>query len=121
MKRFILAGLSAVLIVAAIVPAVKAQTLVQRRLTTFNPAVTNKASTSQLTPFDLVYLAYRGYLGVQGIPSYNSLILSHEFGRISAKDVVQSAVKANRLSEETLADKSYLRAVEDQLTMLDKD
>ncbi|BAY07582.1 hypothetical protein [Calothrix sp. NIES-2098] len=58
MKQFILAGLSAVLMSAAIAPAVNAQTLTQPQLTTFNPNVAEKASTSHLTPFDLVYLAY---------------------------------------------------------------
>ncbi|OUL22148.1 hypothetical protein BV378_25575 [Nostoc sp. RF31YmG] len=121
MKQFILASLSAVFMSTAIAPAVNAQTLSQPQLTTFNASVTNKASTSQLTPFDLVYLAYRGYFRAQDIPSNNSLILAYQLGRISAKDVVQSAVKTNRLPEQTLADKSYLRAVEGYLTMLDRD
>ncbi|WP_339375730.1 hypothetical protein [Calothrix sp. NIES-2098] len=42
-------------------------------------------------------------------------------GRISAKDIVRGAVNANRLPEQTLADQSYLRAVEEYLTMLDRD
>lgn len=73
----------------------------------------------QPTPFNLAYLAYRGYFHEQGIPGYSLLISAHRAGRISAEDVMRSAVAANRLSPETLSDTSYLRAVETQLDSLD--
>nr|MBA3924403.1 hypothetical protein [Nostocaceae cyanobacterium] len=78
-------------------------------------------STFQLTPFKLVYLAYQGHFRAQGIPSYAALISAHEFGTISAKDLVWSAFKTNLLSEQTLADLGYLSAVEDQLRALEAD
>lgn len=120
MNRFILASLSVLLIFNAIAPAANAKDVGQEQ-TSFNPAVTKRASTSQLTPFNLAYLAYQGYFRDQGLPSYAAFISAHQSGTISAKDIVQIAVKANLLPEQTLADQGYLSAVEDQLIGIEKD
>ena len=120
MKRFILAGLSAVLVSSTIMPGVKAQTQAEK-LTTYNPSVTNKAFTSHLTPFQIVYLAYRGNFRSQGIPSYGSLLSAHQSGKITAKNIVQIAVNANLIPDNILADKGYLNLVEEQLKGLEQD
>ena len=120
MQRSIFTVLSALLLSAAVTPAAKAQTPIAS-LTTFNPSVANTISANQVTPFDLAYLAYRGYLRDQDIPSGNTLISALETGEMSAKDIVQRAVKANRLPQQTLADKGYLNALADQLRAFEED
>ena len=112
MKRFILASLSVLLLSAATAPDVKAES------TALNPAVANTSSTVQLKPFNLVYLAYQGYFRREGIPSYASLITAYRTGQISALDIIQSAVNANRLPSEVLTNRAYISAVETQLNFL---
>jgi hypothetical protein len=75
----------------------------------------------QLRPFNLVYLAYQGYFRDQGIPGYSAFLAAYEAGRVSAEDLVQSAVKKNKVSPETASDRGYLRAVKSQIESLRKD
>jgi hypothetical protein len=75
----------------------------------------------QTTPVNLVSLAYRGYFRKQGIPSYGVLIAAYQSGKISAQDLVQVAVEANRVSAEVLSDSGYLNAVEQALKQLQDD
>jgi hypothetical protein len=98
-----------VLLIAATGPTLRAQT------TALNPTTLNSASTAQLTPFNLVNLARRGYFQQQGIPSYLAFTSAYNLGRIHAVDIIQAAVKANRLSTDFLTDQKYLTAVEAQL------
>ena len=120
MKRFIQAGLSAVLISSTIMPAVKAQTQ-ESKLTTYNPVVANQAFTSHLTPFDLAYLAYHGNFRSQGIPGYGSLLSAHQSGKITAQKIVEIAVNANLIPKNILTDKGYVDSVEEQLKGLEQD
>jgi hypothetical protein len=76
---------------------------------------------NQITPFNLVNQAYRGYFKAQGIPSYETLIAAHRSGQIRAVDLVQGAIQRNRLSEQILNDQEYLYAVEAQLNGLERD
>ncbi len=119
MKRFIIAGLSAVLVSSTIIPA-KAQTQVEK-LTTYNPVVTNNTFTSHLTPFQIVYLAYQGHFRSQGIPGYGSLLSAHQSGKITAKNIVQIAINTNLIPKNILTDKGYLNLVEEQLKGLEQD
>jgi hypothetical protein len=112
MQRSISTLLTTLLLSAAILPAaVKAQDI-KISPTSLNPYVANQSSTNQLSPFNLSYLAYRGYLEDQGIPSSSELIDSLMSGTITAQDVMQAAVKVNRLPEKTLNDQSYRFALE---------
>lgn len=113
MKSLILSGLSILFISASTAPAVRAQTAA------LNPTTLHSTSTTQLTPFNLVTLAHRGYFEEQGIPSYGTFTSGYQLRRITAFDIVQAAVKANRLDREFLTDESYLRAVEAQLSGLE--
>jgi hypothetical protein len=101
----------------ASVPAVRAQT------TAVNPTTLGSSPSyvDQITPFNLVNQAYRGYFKAQGIPSYETLIAAHRSGQIRATDVVQGAIQLNRLSKEILNDREYLYAVEAQLNGLELD
>lgn len=113
MKRLILAGLSVLLVSAGATPAVKAET------TALNPAVAGNTSLHQTRPFNLVYLAYQGYFRDQGIPSYSALIAAYRSGKISALDLVEAAVKTNRVPSSVLQDRGYISAVETQLDFLE--
>ncbi|MDZ4878090.1 MAG: hypothetical protein CLLPBCKN_007525 [Chroococcidiopsis cubana SAG 39.79] len=115
MKFTILGGLSVLLFSIANVPTLGVETAA---------AADRENSTAvryQLRPFNLVYLAYQGYFRDQGIPGYSAFLAAYESGRVSAEELVQSAVKKNKLSPETASDRGYLRAVKSQIESLRKD
>ncbi len=112
MKRLVVSSLS-VLLLTATASAVRAQTAA------LNPTTLRSTSTTQIAPFNLVSFAHRGYFKEQGIPSYGALTVAYRSGRITAEDIVQAAIKANRLRPEALNDRGYLRTVEIQLSGLE--
>jgi hypothetical protein len=115
MRRSIPTLLTTLLISTAILPvAAYAQTTVAAP-TSLNPSVTNQVKANQVNPFNLAYLAYQGYLEDQGIPSAGALIDAIAVGTVTAQDLMQAAVKANRLPEKTLNDQGYRFALENQL------
>lgn len=115
MKRLILASLSVLLLSAATAPTVKAEPMA------VNSNITNRIASSSymLEPFNLVGLAYQGYFQEQGIPSYGAFLAAYHGGQIQARDLVQSAIKNNRLPASALQDQEYLNAVETQLIFFD--
>ena len=113
MKRLMLSTLSILLISAVTAPSVRAET------TALNPTTSSHTTTEQLTPFNLVTLARRGYFQQQGIPSYLAFTTAYHFGQIRALDIVQAAVEANRLDADILTNQEYLTAVEAQLQDLE--
>jgi hypothetical protein len=115
MRRSISTLLTTLLFSAVIVPAAVNAQAAKTPQTSLNPYVADPSSPNRLSPFNLAYLAYRGYLKVEGIPSSGGLIDALTSGTITAQDVMQAAVKANRLPEETLKDKGYRFALEGQL------
>ncbi|MBX9255602.1 hypothetical protein H1Q63_16970 [Desmonostoc muscorum CCALA 125] len=78
----------------------------------------NNNNGSYLQPFNIVFLAYQGYLKGQGIPSMGTLLYQYQIGKVTAKDVVEAGVKANKLPAEVINDEYYLSAVELQLSSL---
>ncbi len=114
MKNLIIGTLSVMLVSGVAAPAVLAESPQNV------PNMRSNTSTSdyQISPFDLVYMAYQGYFKNQGIPSAQALIYGYRTGDIDARDLVSSAVRANRLSSEMLADDDYLSAVDNQLNNL---
>lgn len=104
--------LTTLLLCAAILPAA-AQT--QTAPTSFNPYIAKQPYTNQLNSFNLATLAYQGYLKNQGIPSNGALMSAIASGTITAQDIIQAAVKANRLPEQILSDRGYRHNLEDQL------
>jgi hypothetical protein len=71
-----------------------------------------------VTPYNLVFLAYQGFLKSEGIPSAMGLIRAYRQQEISAQDITQAAVKMNRLSVTALQDKGFLADVKTQLDNL---
>lgn len=116
MQRYILVVLSALLISPALATSSQAQTTM-----TYNPLVANRDSISQINPFNLAYMAYRGFLENEGIPGGDRLVVGLESGKITTKDVVRGAIKIHRLSEDTLSDKRYLNALKEQLRSFEQD
>ena len=113
MKGLIIGSLSLLLISTCTATEVRAEK------TVFNPAVAGSTDSNipQITPFNLVNLAHQGYLKDQGIPSYGVLSRDYLDQKISALDIVRSAVKAKRLPEQALSNKQYLSKVAQVLDM----
>ncbi len=116
MRRLIFGSLSLLLMSAATAPAIKAQQPVA-----IDPVEAGviRSYVQQTTPVNLVSLAYRGYFKNQGIPGYGVLIAAYKSGKITAQEIVQVAVEANRLPAEVLSDSGYVNAVEQELSDLD--
>jgi len=96
---------------SATAPAVKAEPIAE------NPSkvLCTSTSTVRLTPDQLVSLAYSGHFQKQGISSYGALISAIDGREITAKDLVESAVKANQLSPQILTNQGYLEAVKNEM------
>jgi hypothetical protein len=77
-----------------------------------------KTSQVQTTPIDLIFLARNGYFQEQQIPSNAGLKAAVKSGRIKAEDIVKAAIAENRLSPETLNDRSYIRSVASNLDIV---
>ncbi len=121
MKRSISTLLTTLLLSAAILPAAVSAQTTKATQTSFNPHMTNSTSANQVNPFNLAYLAYQGYLEDQGIPSNGALLYAIATGKVTAQDLMQAAVKANRLSEQTLTNQGYRSALEAELNGLAED
>jgi hypothetical protein len=81
---------------------------------------TNKNEGDQLTSIALVFHGYQGYFLDQGIPSGATFISSVHFGKIDAEQLVKSAIDKGRLAPETINDKSFLRKVQNSLTLIER-
>ncbi|MFN6462612.1 MAG: hypothetical protein RMZ41_012290 [Nostoc sp. DedVER02] len=79
---------------------------------------TNSSNTRYLQPFNVAFLAYQGAFKEQGIPSAGTLLSEFQIGNLTAKDVVQAAIKANKLPAKVLNDRGYVNAVDSQLTSM---
>lgn len=115
MKRLIVGSLTVLLLAVATAPVVNAQE------TALNSTTLNSNARNQIAPFNLVSLAYQGNFKTQGIPGSGSLVAAYQIGRVSAEDLVKSAVAANILSPSVLKNRGYLNAVDTQLSNLGKD
>jgi hypothetical protein len=125
MRRLIFGSLPFLVLVLMNAPALRAEkpsnnssdspTLNTPSSLSDTPALDAPSSNEDITPFNLVGLAYQGLFKDQGIPSADSLITDYQTGKISALDVVKGAVEAQRLSPDFLNDSEYIAAVGNQL------
>ena len=128
MKGLIFAGLSAFLMSTSAIaaPTPSFATTLEVRPNEISSSKIEKASTSnsttslQISPNDLVNLAYQGSFRGQGIPGYSRLLNAHASGRVRARDLIQVAINTGRLPAETLSNSSYVGNVESILTSLSK-
>ncbi|WP_017327392.1 hypothetical protein [Synechococcus sp. PCC 7336] len=106
MKRFILGGLSILVLSAAVVPfATRTETV--------------EAAEANVSPVTLVFLAERGML--DDIDGSSDLLVGYRSGRISEETLVRSAIDKGMLAPETISDRQYLRTVRNQLRHLGTD
>jgi hypothetical protein len=84
----------------------------------FAAAIEAEVLQSSLTPVNLVFLARNGYFQKQQIPSNAGLKTAVKSGRVQAKDIVKAAIAEDRLSPETLNDRSYINSVASNLDLL---
>lgn len=111
MKRTFVSSLVVVILSASLAPIASAQTTEM----SLAPSTEVSVSRADATPFDLVSLAYQGFLEAEGIPMADGLINRYESGNITARDVVQAGINSNRLSSDRLDDSSYISSVNTQL------
>ena len=71
----------------------------------------------KLTPRKLITMARHGRFKAQGVPSHSNFGNGVRSGRITAESLVKSAIDNNRLPENALSDRNYLKAVEKHLKL----
>jgi hypothetical protein len=81
----------------------------------FPVAAQSQSTASQITPFNLTYIADQGYFQDQGIPSAGGLIDAIVSKQIVAQDLIRAAVKTNQLPVQTLDDRDYIYSLESQM------
>jgi hypothetical protein len=86
------------------------------RISMSTATIGNNTNT-KLTPFSLVSLAYQGEYRMQGIPGFGSFQSATSSKTITAKDLVKAAIDAHQLTPDAQTDRSYLNAVEQQLSV----
>ena len=114
MQRLFLATIGTILI------ATTGATPALAKKAAFNSNVNQNQVVKNLTPFNLVSLAYRGQFKNQGVGGYHSLLTAVRFGEISGKDLVKHAIDTGRLSPDTINNSGYIKAVEFQLQDLSR-
>ena len=112
MERLLLAAVGTILIATTATPPVLANK------TAANLNITQNQVQKNITPFNLVSLAYQGKFKNQGVSGYNSLITAIVFDEVSGKDLVQIGIDTGRLSADTINDSSYISSVDSQLQKL---
>jgi hypothetical protein len=100
----------------AISPVNNTPTAVGRGIHPLATAMNSNAASTGITPFELVYRAYQGGYTAQGIRGFGALHVDFSSGRLTAKNLVQAAIDAKELAPELITNRSYLNAVELQLT-----
>jgi hypothetical protein len=120
MKNTILAELASLTLVAA--PAVaNAQPAANQTPPPPNSGTEATPLTQNLTPFQLVNLAYEGGLQAQGIPSYRQLENAYSQNRVNATTLVDAAVEGRYVPAGTVDDGNYINAVRLQLRSIVSD
>lgn len=118
MERLLLAAVGTIFIATTATPPVLANKTAANSNITQN--ITQKQIKENITPFNLVSLAYQGEFKTQGVGGYNSLITAILFDEVSGKDLVQIGIDTGRLSANTINDSSYISSVNSQLKKLPK-
>ena len=114
MERLLLATIGTILI------ATTGATPALAKKAAVNSNVTQNQVVKNITPFNLVSLAYRGQFKNQGVGGYHSLLTAVRFGEVSGKDLVKHGIDSGRLSPETINNSGYIQAVEYQLQDLSR-
>lgn len=113
-SSFFTSGLVIAALSAFAIAPVQAQTRVDYQLSMLNVPGSSMVS-SQLSPADVASLAYQGLLKDQGIPSYAALSNAYSGGSLTAKDVINAAIAAQRISSSAVQDSAFVSAVDSHL------
>ena len=93
--------------------------LITIALTTFVPidAWASESSTASysITPRQLISLARHGRFKAQGIPSHNNFRNAVRTNKITATELIESAIANNRLSESVRGNREYFETVTSHL------
>ncbi|RUT06544.1 hypothetical protein DSM106972_028010 [Dulcicalothrix desertica PCC 7102] len=115
MKRLIATSLSVMFLFAISNPA-NAQTRHGKEASISQTVQDNLSNTSRkLKPFHLVFLGYQGYLKNQGISSYAGFISESHQMNFYGRDLVKAGIDAKLLPAETLTNREYINAVNNEL------
>lgn len=73
-----------------------------------------------ISPANLATMAYQGYLEKQGIPGYQVLVTQYGFGKITAAQIVEAAIKGCLLSNKygVATHKNYVEDLAMQVQIL---
>jgi hypothetical protein len=112
MKRLLFDSLLIVSLLVLIVPPAKAQFRSSSDTSTAAEPIAESTATPAVSPFRLVDLARNGYFEAYGIPSHAALVSAVQTGRVTAEDLVESAITDRRLTADKLDDRRYLRSVD---------
>ena len=114
MERLLLAAVGTILI------ATTATSPALANKTAANSNISQNQVQKNITPFNLVSLAYRGEFKSQGVSGYHSLLSAIRFGEVSGKDLVKHGIDTGRLSAQTINNSSYISSVDYQLQELSR-
>ena len=106
MQRLLLTALS-----VAVLSNFQAISAVNSQIATRKPLPVSTL-LSTVEPFTLVHLGYEGYFGDQGIPGYGGFVTAANQQSVTAKRLIEVAIKKGRLSSAVWQDTDYLHAVE---------
>ena len=113
MKRTLFIGLSTLALTLTTAPAFASEIAAASAIESRNSNIV------QITPFNLVTRSYQGAFKDKGIPSNGAFVRAVNTGRVTAKDLVETAIASGRLAPETINDRAYLRNVTSHLRNLD--
>ena len=80
-----------------------------------NIARQSVSSSYSISPRELISLARQGQFKAQGIPSHDNFRHRVRTSKITAQELVASAIANNRLPQEVSSDRRYLDAVANHL------
>ena len=112
MKRALLTTISALALTLTTAPAFASEIAAAN-------IKSERNNISEITPFNLVTRSYQGSFTDRGIPSNGAFIRAVHTGRVTAEDLVETAISFGRLAPETINDRAYLRSVTSHLRNLD--
>ncbi len=122
MKRLVISTLSLLTLSSLAAPAFAGEISFKKSNRNVIAAnIISKRQTKDITPFNLVTRSYQGSFANQGIPSNAAFTRAVSTGKITASDLVESAIANDRLNPETLNDAEYIYNVQSYLDGLDND
>ncbi|MEA5512171.1 hypothetical protein VB715_20565 [Crocosphaera sp. UHCC 0190] len=102
MKNLILGSLSVALLSSIVAPAMASEEVAAVNLNG------SRNVASELSPVNLVQLAYQGYFSDLGIPSHGGFKSALTAKKIDAETLVRCAIAKGRLSSNALQNQYYL-------------